>query len=126
MMKRTAQNFFKEKDMFGHVVNLNFNNRGYSHNTLIGGSISVIIKLFMTCYIVIILKKMILTEANDHSCEDYLIDLTDEKDQPVRVDQSKMMVFHTLAKIRNGAENIDFQEAKKYIEIRYVQRIIDS
>jgi hypothetical protein len=74
----------------------------------------------MTCYIAIILKKMILSEANDHSCEDYLLDLTDEKDEPVPVDQSKMKVFHTLTKIRNGAQEIDYQEAKQYIEIRYV------
>ena len=75
--KDRIKNLIEDHDMFGHEVNLNFNKAGYTHNTLIGGLFSVLIKIFMIGYIAILVKRMTLSEANDHSCEDYLIDLTD-------------------------------------------------
>lgn len=67
--------------MFGHIVNLNFDNRGDSHNTVIGGVVSIIIKLFMVVYIFCLIKKMILSEGNDLSSEEFVVEFTDKRDQ---------------------------------------------
>jgi len=46
-------------DLFGHVINLNFNRQGSSHKTLIGGIASILIKIFMAIYIGLKLNKLI-------------------------------------------------------------------
>ena len=37
--------------MFGHVVNLNFNHNGSSHNTFIGGMVSGVVKILIYYYV---------------------------------------------------------------------------
>ena len=36
--------------MFGHPINLSFNNKGESHNTLIGGLCSIVVNIFLLYY----------------------------------------------------------------------------
>ena len=52
----------RDHDMFGHVINLNFNRSGPTHNTTIGGFTSILIKLAMTVYIFLNFKKLLLKE----------------------------------------------------------------
>ena len=40
----------RDQDMFGHVIALNFNKKGESHTTLIGGFFSVLIKIAFSIY----------------------------------------------------------------------------
>lgn len=68
---------------------------------------------------------MILSEGNDLSNEEFVLDFTHMKDQPVLLEQSKLMLYHTLKKVRDGVVDLEYEQAKKYIELRYVQRIID-
>jgi hypothetical protein len=35
------------------------------------------------------------------------------------------MLYHTLKKVRHGEKNLDYLESKQFIEIRYVQRVVD-
>jgi hypothetical protein len=51
-------------DMFGHIINLNFNRSGQSHNTFIGGFVSMFIKISMSIYVFLNFKKLILKEAD--------------------------------------------------------------
>jgi hypothetical protein len=62
----------KWNDWFGHTINLNFNQKGDTHNTIIGGIFSIAIKLFMFIYICILWKKMVLSEGNDLSSEEFI------------------------------------------------------
>ena len=50
------------QDMFGHRINLNFNREGNSHKTIIGGLVSICLKLFMTYYVYYNFKKMLFYE----------------------------------------------------------------
>lgn len=56
--------FLKRQDLFGLPVQLHFNKKGPSHRTLMGGLVSILIKLFMAFYIFIMFKKMIFFEDN--------------------------------------------------------------
>ena len=60
-------NFVKSYDMFGHVVNLNFDKQGPSHKTVFGGAISIFIKIIIYVYVVFNFKKLILGEADKNS-----------------------------------------------------------
>ena len=53
----------EEQDMFGHVVNLNFDRKGNSHNTWIGGIFSILIKLFMVVFISLKFKRLIYRDG---------------------------------------------------------------
>jgi hypothetical protein len=64
-----------EHDMFGHIIQLNFNKEGDSHKTVIGGSFSIFIKIAMFIYVFMNFKKMILKEDDSNSIEYNLIDL---------------------------------------------------
>jgi len=50
--------FIKKFDMFGHIINLNFNGEGDKHKTTVGGIFSIIIKVGMTIYIVFNVLKL--------------------------------------------------------------------
>ena len=59
---KTARRAIREHDMFGHVVNLNFDQRGDSHKTTCGGCGSLLLKGFLTLYIFLNIKKLIWKE----------------------------------------------------------------
>ena len=51
-------------DLFGHPIELNFNNRGSRHNTIIGGFISIFIRLGLLLYVIRILI-LLFTYSNN-------------------------------------------------------------
>ena len=56
------QTYIKTHDLFGHKIELNFNKKGSSHNTLIGGVFSILIKMVMLIYIYLLVKKLVNNE----------------------------------------------------------------
>ena len=50
---RSLKNFLRSKDLFGHLITLNFNLRGQHHKTTIGGFVSICIKLFIYVYVIL-------------------------------------------------------------------------
>ena len=51
-------------DMFGHVVNLNFDQRGVAHKTFIGGFFSIFIRIFLTVYFYLNARKIVFSEGD--------------------------------------------------------------
>ena len=51
--------YVREKDMFGHTITFNFDRKGDTHNTIIGGFFSLIIKLFLYFYIALCFERLI-------------------------------------------------------------------
>ena len=52
MSKGKLSNFIKSFDIFGHPVTLNFNKQGDTHNTIIGGVVSIFIKVLLLMFFV--------------------------------------------------------------------------
>lgn len=73
-MKKFAKSV-AEYDMFGHVINLNFQKEGDSHKTAVGGFFSFFIKIAMTLYVFMNFKKMIMFEDDSNSTEYNVEDL---------------------------------------------------
>lgn len=59
--------FVKGYDMFGHQIGFNFERKGDSHNTIIGGTFSMLIKVFMIAYITICFKRLLLNERDTNT-----------------------------------------------------------
>ena len=57
-------NFIRSKDLFGYPVQLTFNGSGSTHNTYIGGVVSVFVRIFMTIFIASLFIKL-LTYGDD-------------------------------------------------------------
>ena len=64
-MTSAAYSKIKELDMFGHTISLNFNNRGSTHNTIVGALLSLPSYIFMIFYLVLLYKRV-----NDPSFDD--------------------------------------------------------
>ena len=62
-MKKTGV-MVREQDMFGHIINLNFDRRGDSHKTLCGGFFSITLKSFLLFYFYLMMIKLVL-KGND-------------------------------------------------------------
>ena len=56
---RKMGSFIEDMDMFGHTITFNFDRKGNEHKTLIGGFVSVILKLAMFIYVVILFSRLI-------------------------------------------------------------------
>ena len=94
-MKKFAKKL-SEFDMFGHVINLNFQREGDSHKTAIGGFFSFFIKLAMSLYVFFNLKKMILHEDDNNTTEYNLEDLS--KQDPLALGKTDFSMFHIVRK----------------------------
>ena len=48
--------FFRERDIFGHEIKLNFNQKGDTHNTYVGGIFSILVKIVYFLYMGYLIK----------------------------------------------------------------------
>ena len=90
----------RDHDMFGHVINLNFNRSGPTHNTTIGGCTSILIKLAMSVYIFLNFKKLILKEDDSIDLQYYSVNL--DELEPVNYNESDFMAFWVISKSKGG------------------------
>ena len=104
-MSKRIKEYLKSKDMFGHTICLNFNKQGDTHQTTIGGFFSMIIKLAMSTYIFINVKKLWLFESDSLNMEIQKLDL-DSLDERA-YGNTKLFMFHTLRK-QNGTKPVWF------------------
>ena len=61
--------------MFGHPIELNFNNAGTRHNTIVGGFVSILVKIAILWYVVLILVRMFSYGDNKEMTSNALIDM---------------------------------------------------
>ena len=58
--------WIRENDLFGFVINLNFDRQGDAHKTLFGGIYSLFIKIFLIIYLWLNVSK-IFTHVDDNN-----------------------------------------------------------
>ena len=56
--------FLLSQDLFGHLISFNFDKKGDTHNTKIGGFVSILVKVFFAIFIGLNAKKMVFYEEN--------------------------------------------------------------
>ena len=94
-MKETGK-FIREKDMFGHVVNLNFDRRGDSHQTMCGGVFSIALRSFLIFYVYLMLVKLIFKGNDTNFSYDGLQEI--ENQPEVDYKDMNMVIFHVISK----------------------------
>jgi hypothetical protein len=61
------KSWLKSNDFFGHKVELNFNKKGSTHNTTLGGFASILVKIALCLYVGILVKKFWLYEDDKNT-----------------------------------------------------------
>ena len=59
------QSFLRNRDLFGHPVQLNFNKGGPEHNTVYGGVASLVVKVLMLVYVGKLITRMLMFEDDE-------------------------------------------------------------
>lgn len=110
----------KENDLFGHVVNLNFDKSGSHHKTLYGGLYSIFIRIFLAYYLYLNLSKIYTHKDDNNVTTSGMLDVDALGD--VDLDHSSMKVFIVIKKLQYKDQNdvIRYgQGLENYLEIVY-------
>ena len=75
----------RNRDIFGHPIKLNFDKKGDSHKTVIGGFFSMLVQAFFLWYIIFHFRKIILKDSDVQYTQSAL-EL--EKLQPLGMDKT--------------------------------------
>ena len=107
---------FIRHDMFGHVINLNFNKNGNSHGSFIGGVFSVIIKLMLLLYVFLIVKMWLLNEGDTNFSQTDVVDVNEAGH--VNFGDVDVNIFHVI-QMQND-EEVDPEKLQKYVTMKYL------
>lgn len=96
-MKATESGIINQ-DMFGHVINLNFDRKGDSHKTLCGGVFSIALKGFLSFYVILLLIKLISKGNDTNLSTEGLLHLEDLGAVNYDFQSMHMKFFHVIRK----------------------------
>lgn len=124
-----------DHDMFGHMIPINFNRKGASHNTLIGGFFSVLIKTGMVYFIIINVIKLVTFTGDSISTTVRRIEHS-YASEPLFYNGKDQLLFWTLTKAGKGRydslylNDTHFKEdavkkIKPYLKVKFLQEDVD-
>lgn len=106
--------------MFGHVIQLNFNGNSSAQKTLLGGIVSIFIKVTMIIYVFLNLKKMMLYEDNKLVTQLKYTNLEELGQVPFR--KMNINPFFVLRKqLLNDAPLFLNETLSRYLDIKFSQ-----
>ena len=82
--------------MFGHQIGLTFNKKGSTHNTLIGGITSIVVRVFLAVYIYVIFARMI--NLDDDTISKEKVEVEYEEIGDVKYNETDVVSFYKLIK----------------------------
>ena len=85
------KHLISDRDIFGYDIHLNFNGKGYTKRTIIGGLFSIVIKAFMIMYVGFNVKKMFWKE--DDRIYKFAAELNTEE-KPLKISSQDVTLFH--------------------------------
>ena len=117
-MLRDTRIAIREHDMFGHVINLNFDRRGDSHKTLCGGVFSIFFKCFLTFYVYLMFTKLIF-KTNDTNYT-YEGQWHLEGMEAIKYSDMSMRFFHVIKKQSMGNTGLKYSDIDGYFTMSIV------
>ena len=116
MGKNRLYNKVRDRDMFGHHVTLNFNRKGDTYNTIIGGIASLFIKLLIFGFLAY--KSYVLVSLGDNAYSSNLKQTNFEEEEAIDLASENILPFFSL----NNAKNIrpirfDLEEVSRFVDI---------
>ena len=122
MKKKTFRSQFsssiKSQDLFGHPVTLNFNQQGDTFATLLGGVVSVFIKVVLLVFLVS--KVFIMISLGDNVYNMMETEASLENSEAVTVGHTKFIFFFSLNDPLTWTQKkFNAEELSKYVDIEW-------
>ena len=108
----------REQDMFGHVINLNFDRRGDAHKTICGGVFSIFFKAFLAFYVYLMAYKLI-SKGNDTNFG-YEGQIHLENFGSVNYMDTRMKFFHVIRKQSKDVKIENLKDMEGYFTMHVV------
>jgi hypothetical protein len=107
--------------MFGHPIQLNFNKKGTSKNTLCGGILSVCLKIAILVYVILNVKRLILRENDDLMQEIFLQKKEELEGVDINWHDLQFEFTPSIKKVRNDrlGEFVYNDESRRFVELIY-------
>ena len=116
-MLRDYYKSIRQHDLFGHVIHMNFNKRGPSHKTYVGGLLSIFIKMFIRVYVLLTFKSLIFLEENSTSS----IESMEIEIPKVNFNTTDLFIFNEIHVQSTGVPIKVSSELKSYVDIYFEQ-----
>ena len=94
----------KKYDMFGHVITMNFNEQGNSHQTVLGGFMSILIKTALGIYVYLNLIKLIYNKGDETSTQGGI--LAPDDIDPIRYNETDLYLFYPIRKQKENGRKL--------------------
>ena len=105
---KSCASSFKKHDMFGHSIQLNFDRKGDTHKTCIGGFVTSFVHIIVFIYIFLNMKKMLLLEDNKNFTEIGVTNL--EEKGIIDYGETNILVYMAIRDQINGQVFINSDE----------------
>ena len=116
MLKKLPKKI-KNTDNFGEEVKLNFDKNSKKHKTLIGGFLSIFIRIIMTWLILSKTITMVTKDNNQISSYTSAYDVDSGKE--VLYNETRMMMYHVIRKQTNDGPVYVNKTIARYLDIFY-------
>lgn len=119
MFKKRFINYIRLLDIFGYPVGLNFEKKGETHKTFIGGIASLFVNMCILIYTILMVKKLIFLEGDTilQDIERFVFEETNFKD-------TNLTLFLSVAKqdnVHHQQEALRYDDyAKEHIHMQFV------
>ena len=108
--------FLRNRDLFGHPVQLNFNRSGPEHNTVVGGVVSLVVKAMMLTYVLLLSRRMVQYEDDDTKSVSSVLEF--DYEEGLKISNMSRTMFYKVK--TEGNTNQDFKyddEFKKHLMV---------
>lgn len=114
MSKRSIKRVVRSQDMFGHTIHMNYNRQGPTHNNVIGGVVSIVIKIALLVFAVVRITKLVTFGDDEYSSTNGLMDV--DTIPNITFSEMNLVMFHAIRKqTANGAQLFLDEEVDTYI-----------
>lgn len=109
----------KQFDMFGHTIALNFNQEGNTHQTGLGGCVSLLVYLLFLFYMGLNIARMMTYQNDEVSLHSGLIET---EAHPVLYNETRMKLFYALRNQRDFSKQVLLdEELSTYLDFKFKQ-----
>ena len=103
-------------DYFGHRIELNFRKEGSSHNTLIGGIMSIFVRVFMAYYIFSLTSTLVNYLDDKNKTTLIVQDFSETED--IRLNETNSLMYLGILNKTDKYQPIDYEELRKHVRVK--------
>ena len=113
----------KRRDYFGHTINLNFDDKIPTHNTIIGGLVSMVLNLVVLALVAA--KTMRVISYDNPDINSIILPNVEGLQVDVNYTSMSTFTFHAMRKQSIGFLPLDYPELDRYVSLYFIHTHVD-